>query len=192
MTLECCHVLHDCTRDLLHHLVGGTVRRAAVRRAQSGRGRRCGRGRSRSRRADRTRDGEEADVDHSDRIRSVCDLLGHLPLSAGDSRGARHAVGTAALLRAFSTICVWITTAHSLPSPRVILVCHTMVLRPLCRAEHSARAVSPSGIAAKKLVLLSIVVVVSPSFKFVTVATAPIVSANAMVAPPCRTFRRLP
>src|SRR5205085_8858323 len=50
---------------------------------------------------------------------------------------------------------------------------------------------SPNGIAAKKLVLLSIVVVLSPSFKFATVATAPIVSAKAMVAPPCSTFGRV-
>ena len=42
-----------------------------------------------------------------------------------------------------------------------------------------ARGVA-DGIAAKKLVLLSIVVVVSPSFRFATVATAPIVSAKAM------------
>src|ERR1043166_1819189 len=46
-----------------------------------------------------------------------------------------------------------------------------MVVRPLCRAVHSARAVSPNGIGAKKFVLLSIVVVPSPSFRFATVAT---------------------
>ena len=49
--------------------------------------------------------------------------------------------------------------AQSLPSSRVIRVCHTMVVRPRCSGVHSARAVSPCGMAAKKLVLLSIVVV---------------------------------
>ena len=53
-------------------------------------------------------------------------------------------------LRAGITSCVCVTIAASLPSPRVIFVCHTIVVRPLCTAVHSARAVSPSGIVAKK------------------------------------------
>ena len=56
-----------------------------------------------------------------------------------------------------SWVCV--TSAHSLPSPRVIRVCQTMVVRPRCNGVHSAFATSPIGTAAKKFVLLSIVVV---------------------------------
>src|SRR5207248_33186 len=41
------------------------------------------------------------------------------------------------------TSCVCVTMAASLPSPRVILVCHTMVVRPRCSGVHSANAVSP-------------------------------------------------
>jgi hypothetical protein len=44
-------------------------------------------------------------------------------------------------------------------------VCHTMVVRPRCSGVHSARAVSPTGIAEKKLVLLSMVAVRAPSGK---------------------------
>jgi len=63
--------------------------------------------------------------------------------------------------RAFagSTIWVWITMAASLSSPRVMSVCNTMVVRPECSGVHTARAVSPLGIGAKKWVLLSIVAV---------------------------------
>ena len=56
-----------------------------------------------------------------------------------------------------SWVCV--TIAHSLPSPRVMRVCQTIVVRPRCNGVHSAFATSPMGTAAKKLVLLSIVVV---------------------------------
>src|SRR5438128_2571148 len=70
--------------------------------------------------------------------------------------------------------------APTIPALKTKLVWTTMVLRPLCSGVHSARAVSPSGIEAKKLVLLSIVVVLSPSLRLATVATAPIVSAKAM------------
>src|SRR5262245_3401269 len=89
------------------------------------------------------------------------------------------------------TNCVWITNAATRPSLRVILVCHTMVVRPRCRGVQVAFAVSPLGIAAKKLVLLSIVVVVAPAAKLATVAMAPNVSASAMTAPPCRTAGRV-
>ncbi len=37
-----------------------------------------------------------------------------------------------------STICVCVTSAHSLPSPRVTRVCQTMVVRPRCSGVHSA------------------------------------------------------
>ena len=60
------------------------------------------------------------------------------------------------------TICVCVTSAQSLPSLRVIRVCQTMVVRPRCSGVHSARAVSPTGMAAKKLVLLSMVAVRAP------------------------------
>src|SRR5262249_61321655 len=56
---------------------------------------------------------------------------------------------------------------------------------------HSALATSPAGIAAKKLVLLSIVVVLAPSDRLAMVAIAPSVSANAMTAPPCSTGGRV-
>jgi hypothetical protein len=36
------------------------------------------------------------------------------------------------------TIWVWVTSAQSLPSPRVMRVCQTMVVRPLCSGVHSA------------------------------------------------------
>ena len=49
---------------------------------------------------------------------------------------------------------VWVTIAASLPSLRMMRVCHTIVVRPRCSGVHSARMVSPAGTAAKKLVLL--------------------------------------
>src|SRR4051812_13478745 len=55
----------------------------------------------------------------------------------------------------------------------------------------TARAVSPSGTARKKLVLLSIVVVRAPSAKLSTLAAPPRMSAKAMMAPPCMTPLRL-
>src|SRR5690606_23514908 len=65
-------------------------------------------------------------------------------------------------------------------------VCQTIVVRPLWSGVHSARAVSPSGTAAKKLVLLSIVVVIVPRGRLTIVAMPPRWSASAMSAPPCR------
>jgi len=67
------------------------------------------------------------------------------------------------------TIWVWITKAHNLPSPRVMRVCHTMVERPRCSGVHSARAVSPTGMAAKKFVLLSMVAVRPPGGRTATI-----------------------
>src|SRR5262249_56402140 len=90
-----------------------------------------------------------------------------------------------------STSCVWVTIAASRPSPREIFVCQTIVVRPRWSGVHSALAVSPAGMAAKKLVLLSSVVVPAPSGRLATVAYAPIVSANAMIAPPWRTAGRV-
>ena len=58
-----------------------------------------------------------------------------------------------------STIWVWVTIAASRPSLRVMLVCSTMVVRPECSGVQTARTLSPFGIGAKKLVLLSIVAV---------------------------------
>ena len=55
------------------------------------------------------------------------------------------------------------TIAASRPSLRMIRVCQTMVVRPRWSGVHSARMVSPAGTAAKKLVLLSIVVVPAPA-----------------------------
>src|SRR5215207_1275368 len=75
-----------------------------------------------------------------------------------------------------------------------------MVVLPRWSGVHTAVAISPSGTAAMKLVLLSIVLVPCPSGRFWTVASPPSVSASAMTAPPCmtagtvhssgRTFRR--
>ena len=59
-------------------------------------------------------------------------------------------------------IWVCVTMAASLPSPRVMRVCQTMVVRPRCSGVHSARAVSPTEMPRKKLVLLSIVAVMVP------------------------------
>src|SRR5215218_2611027 len=66
-----------------------------------------------------------------------------------------------------------------------------MVVLPRRSAVHSAVAVSPSGTAARKLVLLSIVVVHWPAARFATVATPPSVSASAITAPPCSTAGRV-
>ena len=81
--------------------------------------------------------------------------------------------------------------AASLPSPRVMLVCITMVVRPICSGVVTARAVSPLGIGAKKLVLLSMVAVRWPSGRAAKVVIPPMVSAQPMIAPPCITLRRL-
>ena len=73
--------------------------------------------------------------------------------------GAGHALLSFA--SKISWVCV--TMAASLPSPRVMRVSSTMVVRPRCSGMQTARAVSPFGTAAKKLVLLSMVAVRPPS-----------------------------
>src|SRR5271163_4186945 len=83
-------------------------------------------------------------------------------------------------------IWVCVTMAQSLPFGRKMRVCHTIVVRPICTGEHSARAVSPARRAATKFVLLSIVVVFAPGGRLRSVATAPTESAKAMTAPPWR------
>src|SRR3954464_3429924 len=84
--------------------------------------------------------------------------------------------------------CVCVTIAASLPSPRVILVCQTVVVRPRCSGVHSALATSPSGMPAQKLVLLSIVAGEPPlGGRFAVAAVPPRLSAKAITAPPCIT-----
>ena len=78
---------------------------------------------------------------------------------AGQSRRGQAQQRLIAVSYRSRTSCVWVTSAHSLPSLRVTRVCQTMVVRPRWSGVHSALATSPIGIAAKKLVLLSIVVV---------------------------------
>src|SRR5947209_20529518 len=62
-----------------------------------------------------------------------------------------------------------------------------MVVRPLWIGAQAAPATSPTGRAARKFVLLSIVVVQAPSGRLSTVASAPTESAKAINAPPCKT-----
>ena len=88
-------------------------------------------------------------------------------------------------------ICVWVTTAARRPSPRVILVCQTIVSFPLCTSVHSACAISPAGTDAMKFVLLSMVIVFAPSGSLAIVATVPSVVASAITAPPEATPDRL-
>jgi hypothetical protein len=56
---------------------------------------------------------------------------------------------------AFASImsCVWDTTAQRRPSSRRISVCHTIVVRPLCRAVASPLTIVPFGAAARNFVL---------------------------------------
>ena len=61
--------------------------------------------------------------------------------------------------RCHKTICVCVTLATSRPSALVILVSQTCVRRPRCSGTASAIRRVPTGEPAKKLVLLSIVVV---------------------------------
>src|SRR5262249_59705243 len=69
-----------------------------------------------------------------------------------------------ALLSFWSKISwVCVTMAASLPSLRVMRVSSTMVVRPRCSGMQTARAGSPFGTPAKKLVLLSMVAVLPPS-----------------------------
>src|SRR5262249_59700515 len=65
-----------------------------------------------------------------------------------------------------NTSCVWVTIAASLPSARVMRVCHTMVLRRRCSGVVSVRTASPTAQAGEKCVLLSIVAVASPVVEF--------------------------
>src|SRR5467141_1789179 len=81
-----------------------------------------------------------------------------------------------------STICVWVTSATSLPSSVSSRVCQTWVRRPRCTGVAVAMTVIPSFAPPMKLVLLSIVVVpLASSGKLITVAAAPTESANAMM-----------
>src|SRR5580700_12180000 len=80
-----------------------------------------------------------------------------------------------------STSWVCVTSATSLPSGVAIRVCQTIVRRPRCSGVASAVTRVPTGAAAMKLVLLSIVVVPAPSGRFSIVPTPPSVSANAMI-----------
>ena len=49
-------------------------------------------------------------------------------------------------------ICVWVTMATTPPSGFRIVVCHTIVVRPMCSGTDTARSAGPSP-ALKKLVL---------------------------------------
>src|SRR5215469_3064844 len=88
-----------------------------------------------------------------------------------------------------SWVCV--TMAASLPSPRVMRVSSTMVVRPRCSGMQTAFAVSSFGTAANKFVLLPIVAVRPPSGRLMLAVIPPSVSPNAMTAPPWSTPRRL-
>ena len=63
-------------------------------------------------------------------------------------------------------------------------VCQVMVVRPRCSGVHSPVTVVPTGAEPKKLVFDSMVTVRSGGGALITVATAPSVSAKAMMAPP--------
>src|SRR5262245_44454810 len=88
-----------------------------------------------------------------------------------------------------SWVCV--TMAASLPSPRVMRVSSTMVVRPRCSGMQTACAVSPFGTPAKKLVLLSMVAVLPPSGRLILAVIPPSISPKAITAPPWSTPRRL-
>src|SRR5215813_4163245 len=128
------------------------------------------------------------------------------PSSRAWNRGSvidrRHAVGPRAvrprpaprhsLLSSRSKISwVWVTMAASLPSPRVMRVSSTMVVRPRCSGMQTACAVSPSGTPARKLVLLSMVAVRPPSGRLTLAVIPPSISPKAITAPPWSTPRRL-
>ena len=85
------------------------------------------------------------------------------------------------------TIWVWITTATSLPSSRRTLVCQTDERFPTCSGTDSASMIESSLAAPMKLVLLSIVVVAEPAGRLRNAPTDAVMSANAMMAPPCKT-----
>src|SRR5260221_8312968 len=67
-----------------------------------------------------------------------------------------------------------------------MLVWQTTVVRPLCTGTASPTTRVPSGAPRMKLVFDSMVVVRAPCGMLRIAATAPSVSANAMIAPPCR------
>ena len=85
------------------------------------------------------------------------------------SRARRRRCGECHAARAHSfasiTIWVWVTIAASLPSPRVMRVCDHDGGAAAVQRHASARATSPIGMPAKKLVLLSIVVVRWPGLQ---------------------------
>ena len=62
-----------------------------------------------------------------------------------------------------STSWVCVTTAQSLPSAFLIEVCQTIVVRPRCRARHSAVTIVSTRAPAMNLVLESVVVVRLPA-----------------------------
>ena len=97
-------------------------------------------------------------------------------LARADRGGDGNAVHQAAGI----TSCVCVTTAQSLPSWLRIEVCHTWVVRPRCRATHSALTVVSTLAAPMNLVLESVVVVRLPAGRLTKVPTAPSVSASAM------------
>src|SRR6516162_6500902 len=103
------------------------------------------------------------------------------------TNGRRHSLASFASKISW----VWVTMAASLPSPRVMRVSSTMVVRPRCSGMQTACAVSPFGTAAKKFVLLSMVAVRPPSGRLMLAVIPPSVSPNAMTAPPWSTPRRL-
>ncbi len=69
----------------------------------------------------------------------VC-AAGVVIVNRGAQRRARcgQCGGLGYFLSRVSTSCVCVTSAHSLPSPRVMRVCQTMVVRPRCSGVHSA------------------------------------------------------
>src|SRR5512135_1614471 len=89
------------------------------------------------------------------------------------------------------TSCVWVTSATSFPASDRMVVWQTTVVRPLCTGTDSPTTRVPRGAPPMKLVFDSIVVVRAPCGMLRIAATAPSVSANAMMAPPCRLSPRV-
>src|SRR5262249_59511349 len=79
-----------------------------------------------------------------------------------------------------STICVWVTTAQSLPDSLRMVVCQTWVVLPRCSGVASAVIRELTGAGPRKLVFDSMVVVRVLTGRFMMVPSAPTVSANAM------------
>src|SRR5215468_8309483 len=114
------------------------------------------------------------------------------PLRDGFGNNPAGADSGHALLSFRSKISwVWVTMAASLPSPRVMRVSSTMVVRTRCSGMQTACAVSPFGTAAKKFVLLSMVAVLPPSGRLTLAVIPPSISPKAITAPPWSTPRRL-